>query len=277
MQVSERDRRRVLTLSTVAFTALFAVWLMLGVLSVPIRAELGLSEVQVGWLAAIAVLNGALFRLAFGIWTDRIGGRLMMTALLLATAVPCALVSRADSYGELMLAAALYGFAGNGFSVGVAWCSAWFPPERQGFALGIFGAGNVGASVTKVAGPTLIALVSAPLLGGLVPAGWRAIPVLYAAMLVVLAAATWLLSPSQDLRPGKGRSLASTLGPLREIRVWRFSLYYVVVFGAYVALSVWLPKYYVDVYGLSLRSAALLAALFIFPASLLRPLGGYLS
>lgn len=272
-----RDRRRVLTLATAAFTALFAVWLMLGVLAVPIRAELGLSEVQVGWLTAVAVLNGALFRLAFGIWTDRIGGRVMMTALLLATAIPCALVSRAETYGELLLAAALYGFAGNGFSVGVAWCSAWYPPERQGFALGIFGAGNVGASVTKLAGPVLIALVTAPLLGGLVPAGWRAIPVLYAALLVVFAAFTWFLAPAQDRRPGRGRSLRATLVPLRELRVWRFSLYYVVVFGAYVALSVWLPKYYVDVYGLPLKQAALLTALFIFPASLLRPLGGYLS
>ena len=85
----------------------------------------------------------------------------------------------------------------------------------------------------------------------------------------------WFLSPRHDHMPGKGRSLVEMLRPLRNVRVWRFSLYYVVVFGAYVALSVWLPKYYVDVYDFTLQNAALLTALFIFPASLLRPLGGW--
>ena len=124
----------------------------------------------------------------------------------------------------------------------------------------------------------MIALVpAAGLAGGLIPGGWRFIPLLYAALLLLTAGATWLLTPSADLRPGQGRPLAAMLRPLACVRVWRFSLYYVVVFGAYVALSVWLPKYYKDVYHLSLPSAALLTALFIFPASLLRPLGGYLS
>jgi NNP family nitrate/nitrite transporter-like MFS transporter len=103
------------------------------------------------------------------------------------------------------------------------------------------------------------------------------VPVLYGVLLLVMAAAIGWLAPRQDPLPGAGRPLVSLLKPLRQVRVWRFSLYYVVVFGAYVALSVWLPKYYVDVFGLQLQHAALLTALFIFPASLLRPLGGWLS
>jgi NNP family nitrate/nitrite transporter-like MFS transporter len=108
------------------------------------------------------------------------------------------------------------------------------------------------------------------------PGGWRFVPTLYAVMLVVMATATWLFAPANDRKPGAGRPLAELLHPLRYMRVWRFSLYYVVVFGAYVALSAWLPIT-VDVYGLPLANAALLTTLFIFPASLLRPFGGWMS
>jgi NNP family nitrate/nitrite transporter-like MFS transporter len=269
---------RVLVLSTTAFTLLFAVWLMFGVLGIPVRKELGLSDEQFGWLTATAILSGALPRLLFGVWADRFGGRVVMTALLLATAVPTALVAWATSYWQLLALSALFGLAGNSFTAGIAWNSAWAEPKRQGFALGVFGAGNVGASVTKLIGPGLIAVIpAAGFLGGAVPGGWRFIPLLYAVLLVAMAAALWFGTPSDDRRPGRGRPWGDLMRPLRFVRVWRFSLYYVVVFGAYVALSVWLPKYYVDVYGQPLGTAALLTALFIFPASLLRPLGGWLS
>lgn len=269
---------RVLTLSTTAFTLLFAVWLMFAVIGIPIQKEFALTEVQFFWLGAIAILSGSLWRLAFGILTDHVGGKVMFTALLLFTAIPTYLVSRASSYNELMILAAFVGLAGNSFNVGISWNSAWFPQQRQGVALGTFGAGNVGASITKMIGPALIVLMpAAGIAGGLIPGGWRFIPVLYTVLLVLMAAAVWFLSPSVDRKPSKGRPLAQMLRPLSQIRVWRFSLYYVVVFGAYVALSLALPKYYMTVYQLDLGAAALLAALFIFPASLLRPLGGYLA
>lgn len=275
---SPRAPYTILTLSTVGFTLMFAVWLMFGVLAIPIRKEFQLTEVQFGWLTAIAILNGSIWRLLFGLLADRFGGRRVFTLLVLFTAVPAWLVSRAKTYEELMVYAFLVGMAGNSFSVGIAWCSAWFNRERQGLALGVFGAGNVGASVTKLIGPVMISLVpAAGFLGGVVPGGWRFIPFLYSILLLVMAAAMWVLSPSHDHVPGKGRTLGDLLRPLRQVRVWRFSLYYVVVFGAYVALSVWLPRYYVDVFGIPLAQAALLTTLFIFPASLLRPLGGWFS
>ncbi|BCP67280.1 hypothetical protein TthHB5018_b22140 (plasmid) [Thermus thermophilus] len=139
------DRLRVLWLSTLAFTLMFAVWLMFGVLGVPIRKEFGLSDVQLSWISALAILNGSLWRLLAGILADRYGGRLVFTLMLFFTAIPAYLVSRAGSYEELLLYAFLVGFAGNSFSVGIAWNSAWFPKDQQGFALGLFGAGNVGA------------------------------------------------------------------------------------------------------------------------------------
>lgn len=276
-----RARRRVLWLSTIAFTLMFNVWLMLGVLGIPLRHELDLSDSQLDWLVAIAILSGALCRLSFGIWADRYGGRNTMLFLLLLCAVPTYLFSHATRYGDLLLCAALFGLTGNAFAVGIAWNSAWFPPQSKGTALGIFGAGNVGAAGTKLLVlfvPSILTLVpAAGYLGGWLPGGWRAIPALYAVCLLLMAAVIYVAAPPGDPRPVQGRPLREILAPLRFARVWRLSLYYVLVFGAYVALSGWLPRFYVDSYGIPLHSAALYTATFIFPASLLRPLGGWLS
>jgi MFS transporter, NNP family, nitrate/nitrite transporter len=188
------------------------------------------------------------------------------------------MVSQATTYAELMVYAFLVGMAGNSFSVGISWNSAWFPPHRKGFALGLFGAGNVGASVTKFIGPGLIASCRRRgLAGGIIPGGWRFVPFLYSILLLMMAAADVVRHAVQGQSTRCRTALGEMLRPLRTLRIWRFSLYYVVVFGAYVALSVWLPRHYVDVFGLPLQTAALLTALFIFPASLLRPLGGWLS
>ena len=236
---------------------------------------------------AVAILSGSLLRLNFGIWADRYGGRNLMVLLLLVSAVPCYLVTLATTYEELLICAALFGLAGNSFSVGIAWNSAWFPAESKGTALGVFGAGNVGAAGTKllvVLVPGLLTLVpAAGAAGGVIPGGWRVVPVIYAALLALMAVAILFIAPKVDRKPGKGRPLGEMLAPMQFVRVWRFSLYYVVVFGAYVALSAWLPDYIRTNYfadlppAEGLRNAALLTAPFIFPASLLRPLGGYLS
>ncbi len=275
--VDASGRTRVLTLSSISFTVMFAVWLMFGILGKPISEEFGLSEVQLSWIIAVAVLNGSLWRLPAGMVTDRIGGRKVMTFLLAATAVPTYLVSHADSYETILLLAFLIGFSGNAFSAGIAWNSAWQPREHQGFALGLFGAGNVGASITKFIGPPIIAGTAGATYLGAVEGGWRLVPVVYAALLLVLAVLTWVVAPSADRIPGAGLPFSTQLRPLREVRVWRFGLYYVAVFGAYVALSAWLPTYYMDNFDVELQAAALLTALFIFPASLLRPFGGMLA
>jgi NNP family nitrate/nitrite transporter-like MFS transporter len=276
-----RNRVRVLVLSTAAFTLMFNVWLMLGVLGVPIRRAMDLSEAQLEWLISTAILSGAVLRLSFGIWADRYGGRNMMVLLLLFCSVPTYLFSLANNYAELLVCAALFGLAGNSFAVGIAWNSAWFPPRTKGTALGVFGAGNVGAAGTKLLilfVPALLTLVPpAGYLGGWLPGGWRAIPALYSLGLVLMAGLIVCLAPSIDPRPVQGRPLSEVVKPLGYTRVWRLSLYYVVVFGAYVALSGWLPTYYINAYDISLHDAALYSATFIFPASLLRPLGGWLS
>ncbi|MDO5502553.1 MAG: nitrate/nitrite transporter [Actinomycetia bacterium] len=277
--VDTRGANRVLWMSTFAFTLMFAVWLMFGVLGVPIQQELGLSDPELAWISAVAVLNGSMWRLPAGMLTDRIGGRIVTISMLLLTAIPCFFLTQVGSYGALLILAFFVGFAGNLFSVGIAWNSAWTPRERQGYALGVFGAGNVGASVTKllvVLFPGLVVGGGAAFLG-VFPTGWRIFPAIYTIALIAVAILTFLVVPRKDKVAGAGKPLGEMLAPLKSIRVWRFSLYYVVVFGAYVALSAWMPKYYVDNFGVELRTAALLTALFIFPASLLRPVGGIFS
>ena len=271
-------RTRVLVMSTLGFAVFFAVWVMFAIVAIPLRKELGLSEGEFALLVAIPILTGSLLRVPMGILTDKVGGRLVFTALLVVTAVPTYVISRAETYEQLLALAFLLGLGGTSFAVGIAWVSAWYPPNQQGFALGMFGAGNVGAAITKLLAPTLVTLVPvAGLAGGLIPGGWRFVPFVYTGMLLATALAVWLVTPTPDLRPARERTVRDQLSPLRYLRVWRFGLYYIIVFGAYVALALWLPKYYVDVYGLDLRMAGFLTALFIIPASLLRPLGGYLS
>ena len=150
------------------------------------------------------------------------------------------------------------GFAGNLFSVGIAWNSHWFDRNRQGFALGVFGAGNVGASVTKFIGPVIIAsTVGGSYLGGFIPGGWRFVPALYSILLILTAIAVQFFTPADSKQLQSARSLRQMFSPLKYMQVWRVSFYYVIVFGAYVALASWMTKYYVSVYGLELQNAAL--------------------
>jgi MFS transporter, NNP family, nitrate/nitrite transporter len=277
ISMPSRSENRVLTISFTGFTLAFAVWMMYGVLGIPIRTEFGLSDEQLAWLLAASALGGALPRGPIGLLTDRLGGRLVFTALLLVVVPGAVLVSYAQTYVQLVVLALWTGLAGNTFVVGIAWNSAWFPKERQGLALGFFGAGNVGASVTKFIAPPVMALIPAGYIAGVVPGGWRLIPILYAVMLIIMAIVIWTQAPKPDRKPAVGRSIVDMHRPLRALNAWRFSYYYGVVFGAYVALSLWLPKYYVDTFGTDLTTAALLTATFIFPASLLRPAGGWLS
>ena len=201
---------RVLSLSTFAFTLMFAVWLMFGVLGIPIQKEFGLSDSQLAWLSSVAILNGSIWRLFLGVLTDRIGGKRVTVVMLLVTSVPAYLLAHMRlNYHWLLVLAFLVGFAGNLFSVGIAWNSHWFERKRQGFALGVFGAGNVGASATKFIGPPIIAsTIGASYLGGIIPGGWRFVPALYAILLVLTALAILLLAPADEVRVAASRPLA---------------------------------------------------------------------
>jgi NNP family nitrate/nitrite transporter-like MFS transporter len=269
---------RVLIAATVLFAVCFAVWVMFSIIGLKMRKELGLSDGQFALLAAIPVLTGALLRIPVGIIADRIGGRATMMTLMLIVAIPVYLVSKVNSYGMALVLALFVGLAGTSFAAGVAWVSAWYPAERKGFALGMFGMGNIGAALTALVAPTLLTLVpAAGLAGGLIGGQWRFVPVMYAALLVLAALLVRLVVPGKDRKPAGGRTFTQLISPLKYVRVWRFGYYYMTVFGAFVAMSLWLPKYYVDNYDMQLRSAGFLAAAFVITASVIRPIGGALA
>ena len=271
-----RDAKCALVMSTFAFGVCFACWVLNGVLITHlVDAQVyAFSTAQIGWLLGVPVLTGSLTRLPAGLLTDKYGGRLVFTWLLLLTAVPMYLASLADGFGEFLLAGLGFGLSGASFAVGMAYVAAWTPSQQMGTALGIFGAGNAGAAFTSIVGPILLNQLTS---GGQYIDGWRTLPKLYAAGLVMTAIAFWAVTRTRLTDHAAGQSLAQRLAPLRNLRVWRFGLYYAAVFGAFVALSQWMIPYYVNVYAMSVGTAGLLAACFSLPSAVTRTLGGWLS
>ena len=154
--INPADQTRALWLSTIAFTVCFAVWTIFAIIGIQIKKDLGLSETQFGLLIGAPILTGSLIRLILGIWADQYGGRIVLLLTMLSAAVMTALLTFAYDYPTFLIAALGVGVAGGSFSIGVAYVAKWFPREKQGTALGIFGAGNVGAAVTNFAAPVIM-------------------------------------------------------------------------------------------------------------------------
>jgi NNP family nitrate/nitrite transporter-like MFS transporter len=263
---------RALWLSTIAFTVCFAVWTIFSIIGVQIQKDIGLNETQFGLLVGTPILTGSLVRIFLGIWTDQYGGRLVYTLTMLAAAVATWLLAYATTYPQMLVAALGVGIAGGSFAVGIAYVSRWYTTERQGTALGIFGVGNVGAAVTKFLAPFV-----------LVAYGWQTVAQVWAIGIAIMAIVFWFTTADDPVirrrreRGEKPKSAWLELEPLKNIQVWRFSLYYFFVFGAFVALSLWLPRYLIGVYGLDIRTAGMIAAAYSIPASIFRAYGGHLS
>jgi len=257
----------VLIVSTLAFTVCFMVWMMFGVIGIPIKKALDLNATQFGLLTATPVLTGSLVRVPLGIWTDRYGGRIVMTLLMAATVPAIWMMGYATEYWHFLVIGLFVGLAGGSFSVGTPYVARWFPKNQQGFAMGIYGAGNSGAAVNKFVAPAL-----------LVAFGWTMVPQAYAAIMLGTVVIFWLFSHSDPahLVPSNV-SFRDQLKALKDPRVMKYCQYYSIVFGGYVALSLWMVQYYVGEYGMEIRSAALLAACFSLPGGVLRAAGGWLS
>lgn len=257
----------VLSMSTLAFTVCFMVWMMFAVLGVPIKELLQLNETQFGLLAATPVLTGSLVRLPLGMLTDRFGGRVVFFLLMLACVLPIYLIAEATAYWQFLVLGLFVGLAGGSFSVGIAYVAKWFDKDNQGLAMGIFGAGNAGSALTKFLAPALIAYGS-----------WQLVPQVFSAILFITALLFWFLtSDNKAHRVASSVSLREQLAALKDPAVWRYCQYYSIVFGGYVALALWMTKYYVQEYGFSLQTAALLAACFSLPGGVLRAVGGWMS
>jgi NNP family nitrate/nitrite transporter-like MFS transporter len=269
---SRADQSRALTLSTIAFTTCFAVWTIFSIIGVAIKDELGLNDTQFGLLVATPILTGSLTRIFLGVWTEKYGGRLVFSAQMMLAALATWALTLADSYLMYLVAALGVGLAGGSFIIGVAYVSRWYDAGHQGTALGIFGAGNIGAAVTKFVAPFVM-----------VAWGWQGVANVWAAALAVMAVLFFVLAKDDPTlverrRTGaKAPTFAQQLAPLKNLQVWRFALYYFFVFGAFVALALWLPHYLIDVYGVDVRTAGMAAASFSLSASLFRAYGGHLS
>ena len=257
----------ILMVSTLAFTVCFMVWMMFGVIGIPIKKTLGLSATEFGLLTAMPVLSGSLIRVPLGIWTDRYGGRIVMTVLMAVTVPAIWLMAYATQYWQYLVIGLVLGLAGGSFSVGTPYVARWFPKNQQGFAMGIYGAGNSGAAVNKFLAPALV-----------VAFGWTMVPLVYAAIMAATVVLFWFFSYSDPAHlVTQNTSFREQLKVLKDPKVLKYCQFYSIVFGGYVALALWMVQYYVGEFGLDIRTAAMLAACFSLPGGVLRAVGGWMS
>ena len=257
----------VLIVSTWAFTACFMVWMMFGVIGIPIKKMLNLNATEFGLLTATPVLTGSLIRVPLGIWTDRFGGRIVMALLMLVTVPAIWLMAYATEFWHFLVIGLFVGLAGGSFSVGTPYVARWFPKSKQGMAMGVYGAGNSGSAVNKFVAPVI-----------LVAFGWAAVPQVYAAIMAGTVLLFWMFSHHESSHlVSSNVSFTEQLKALKDPKVLKYCQYYSIVFGGYVALALWMVQYYIGEYGLDIRVAALLAACFSLPGGVLRAVGGVLS
>jgi MFS transporter, NNP family, nitrate/nitrite transporter len=255
-----------LVLATVSFTLAFAAWGLVGGLASVFAGLYGLSAAQTALLVAVPVLLGSVARLPMGMLTDRIGGRLVFTLLLLFSSVAAFVVPLTTSYNTLLVAAFLIGMAGSSFAVGASFVSRWTPPARQGTALGIYGLGTMGQSLAVFAGP----LVAARL-------GWESVFRGTSGLLLVWAILFFVLArnPVAAARPPNVAAMVDVLR--RSPKAWLLGAFYFLTFGGFVAFSIYLPTLLRAQFNLTPADAGFRAAGFVVAATLMRPIGGWLA
>jgi MFS transporter, NNP family, nitrate/nitrite transporter len=256
-----------LVLATVAFAVCFAVWGLISPLAPLYRDLYHLSGTEVGLLIAVPVILGSLARIPLGLATDRFGGRIVFPSLMLVACVPVALAGFTSSYGVLLAVSFLLGIAGASFAVGVPFVARWFPPERQGFALGVYGMGNIGTAVAGLEAPRVAAAAGWPV------AFWVWLPALLA-----IAVIFWLVGRNAPGFQPVTTPVWQRFGVFRrEPLTWVLALFYFVTFGGFVAIGSYLPTLLVGAFALQPADAAARASGFVVVATLARPVGGVLA
>ena len=260
--------RRHIVLGTISFAVCFAAWGLVSAFAPRFRENFHLTASETALLVAIPVLLGSLARIPMGILTDRFGGRAVFSILMAAVAVPVWFVPQQLTYSSLLTVAFLLGLAGSSFAIGVGYVSRWTPADRQGSALGVYGLGNIGQSAAVFLGPVLAAR-----------AGMASVFHGVAVLLVVWAVAFALLArdaPAPASAHGKG--FAAMLEVLTTERLsWLLAAFYFLTFGGFVAFSIYLPTLLRDEFHLTPADAGFRTAGFVVLATLLRPMGGWLS
>lgn len=258
-----------LVLATTGFALSFWGWALLGPLGPRLQEQLSLNAQQLSLVVAVPVVVGSLGRIPVGALTDRYGARVMMPAITLVTVVPLLYLGlAADSFAEYIIGGFFLGIAGTSFAVGVPHVNAWYPPERRGLAVGIFGMGMGG---TAIAAFTTVRLVDSV---------GPSFPFLLVTVLLVvygLVAMAFIRPAPGRPAPAPGSMLSRFWNTLRLPVTIKASLMYALGFGGFVAFSVYLPTYLKSAYDLSQEGAALRTAGFVVLAVAMRPVGGWLS
>jgi MFS transporter, NNP family, nitrate/nitrite transporter len=264
---SHTGRHKALALATLGFAANFWAWGLIAPLAPDYRDLLALPSLQISVLVATPVLLGSLLRIPIGALTDRYGGRLMFTVCSLAMIIPLAILSVAESYPLLLLGALLLGIGGASFAVGVPFVNAWFPPHQRGFALGIYGLGNIGTGLAGFSAPGVSALI-----------GRQGLFLMAAAILVLVAVAILLAARDAPGRQPPTEPFLRRLAVTARLRTAQdLAGLYAITFGGFVAFGVYLPTYLQEVYGLATIDAAARTGGFITLATAARPVGGWLA
>jgi len=255
-------------MAALLFTGCFAAWTLASVIGLQIKDELLLSQTQFGLLVASPLLSGALLRLPLGLLAERWSSRNLMLLLVFFVSLPLTFMAHATQFWQFLVLGLAIGAGGAMFSVGIYFVSSRAPASHQGLAMGIFGAGNIGAAITNLVVPMIILAY-----------GWRSVPSVYAAVLVVLGSLFWLLTEREGDHHSHmsidSLSLKQQLEPLGDARVWRFGLYYLFMFGGYISLALWLPGYYMAHYGLGLQNASLMTLIFTLSGAVSWISGGW--
>lgn len=254
-----------LALGTGAFALCFAVFGSTSAMMPIISKQMHLTALQKSIALAVPVLLGSIARIPLGVLTDRFGGRIVFSAVMLMSIVPAFLMGTVATYSQLIAYGLLIGIALASFSVGVGFVSGWYPPERQGFALGVYGAGNIGQSLAAYGSPVLAASFGFRW-------GFWAFGVLLIAWLLFFAFAA-----QNAPRRGPVKSVSEVLRPLNDGASWMLSLYYFLTFGGFVAMAVYLPTLLTDIFKLTPQDAGFRTAGFVVLATLMRPVGGVLA
>ncbi|MDR7212319.1 MFS transporter [Flavobacterium piscis] len=265
---------RILFLNTLAFAVCFACWTLNGVLVTFLvdREIFDWDVVQIGWLLGIPVLTGSIMRLPMGILTDKFGGRIVYSALLVLASIPLFLLPFATNFWMFAFLSFLFGMVGTSFAVGVAYTSIWYPKEWQGRALGIFGMGTAGASITPFLAPTLLSNFSETDPEN----GWKWLPIIYGSVLLLMGIVFLIFSKTKKVST-EPKTVKQLLQPLKSVRVWRFGTYYFLLFGSFVTFSQWLLPNFMNVYHTTLIVGGLFTTCFSLPAGIVRAVGGFLS
>jgi NNP family nitrate/nitrite transporter-like MFS transporter len=253
---------RNLLLATVAFAVAFVGWSLIAPLAKRFQDDLDLTNTRTLMLTAVPVVLGSLLRIPVGALTDRLGGRVMFPVVLVVSAVPAVIFGFVDGYAALIVVGFFLGIAGSSFAVGVPFVAGWYAKERQGFALGVYGMGNIGTAIAAFAAPAIVDWL-----------GREALGIVTAVLLLATAFAFYRMAEDPPRGPAANYGAVLRSG----WKLWRLALLYFVTFGGFVAMAVFLPKLLRDWFDISLTNAGLRAAGFTVVATLARPVGGLLS